>query len=268
MQASGLNSFIIINIVVLAMNRQTWASVVSKQVNHLVTSTQNTTHALTESSSPKQTYKHLEAPENPIELLPTEVSVPEPPPSSQLKLPIQDQRVLEFNIYENELRRIQETKLALETDIETKKDKFHSSYAFTRYNQDMEALYKQKTVLDEKEAKTKLMLLLSSGAHANRALEVVKRIKCYLGVQEECLRRYTTYDNEIRIICNIRQGSLLDFFSADETGLEWEITESIDKDYYWPNRLRIQFTVQTSEMIPILEAAIKSELGDFITVNK
>jgi hypothetical protein len=250
------------------MSRQTWASVVSKQVNHPVTSTQNPTLVLTESSSPKQAYKHLEAPESPIELLPTEVSVPEPPPSSQLKLSTQDQKAVEFNIYENELRRIQETKVALETDIETKRDKFHSSYAFTRYNQDMEALYKQKTILDEREAKTKLMLLLSSGAHAKRALEVVKRIKCYLGVQEEYLRRYTTFDNEIRIVCNIREGSLLEFFSADETGLEWKITESIDKEYYWPNRVSIQFTVQTSEMVPILEAAIKSELGDFITVNK
>ena len=233
------------------MSKQTWASVVSKPMYIF--------HPSTLTLSPKQ------APESPPELLPTEVTVPEPPPPSSraCETPI----VPNCNIFQNELTKIQQNKQILEADIEMKRDKFHSSYAFTRYNQDMDALYRQKTILDEREAKTKQMLLLSNGAHAKRILDVIKRIKSYLGVQEEYIRRYTTFDNEIRIVCDIHEGSFLDFFSTNENGLEWQITESIEKEYYWPNKIHIQFTVQSPEMIPILEAAIKTELGDCITVN-
>lgn len=236
------------------MSKETWASVVSKAVYTLHPSMQAQT------LTPKQ------APESPREVLPTEVSVPEPPPPLHKvnEAPI----VPNSNIFENELTKIQQSKQALEADIETKKEKFHSSYAFTRYNQDMDALYRQKAILDEREAKTKQMLLLSNGAHSKRILEVVKRIKSYLGVQEEYIRRYTTFDNEIRIVCDIHEGSFLDFFSTNENGLEWQITESIEKEYYWPNKIHIQFTVQSAEMIPVLEAAIKTELGNCITVNK
>jgi hypothetical protein len=234
------------------MSKETWASVVSKAVYIL--------HPPTPTLTPKQ------APESPAELLPTEVSVPEPPPPSSKT---SESHILpNSNIFQNELTKIQQNKHTLEADIEMKKDKFHSSYAFTRYNQDMDALYRQKAILDEREAKTKQMILLSNGAHAKRILEVVKRIKNYLGVQEEYIMRYTTFDNEIRIVCDIHEGSFLDFFSTNENGLEWQITESIEKEYYWPNKIHIQFTVQSPEMIPVLEAAIKTELGNFITVNK
>lgn len=234
------------------MSKQTWASVVSKPIYM--------THPPTLSLTPKQ------VPEAPPELLPTEVSVPEPPPPSSRasETPV----VPNSNIFQNELIKIQQSKQTLEADIETKMEKFHSSYAFTRYNQDMDALYRQKAILDEREAKTKQMILLSNGAHAKRILEVVKRIKNYLGVQEEYIMRYTTFDNEIRIVCDIHEGSFLDFFSTNENGLEWQITESIEKEYYWPNKIHIQFTVQSPEMIPVLEAAIKTELGNFIIVNK
>lgn len=233
------------------MSKQTWASVVSKPMYIF--------HPSTLTLSPKQ------APESPPELLPTEVTVPEPPPPSSRasEPPI----VPNSNIFQNELTKIQQSKQTLEADIEIKKDKFHSSYAFTRYNQDMDALYRQKAILDEREAKTKQMLLLTNGAHAKRILDVVKRIKNYLGIQEEYIRRYTTFDNEIRMTCDIYEGPFLDFFSTNENGLEWQITESIEKEYYWPNKIHIQFTVQSPEMIPVLEAAIKTELGDCITIN-
>jgi hypothetical protein len=234
------------------MSKQTWASVVSKPMYIF--------HPPAPSLSPNQ------GPESPPELLPTEVTVPEPPPPSSRagESPI----LPNSNIFQNELTKIQQSKQTLEADIEMKKEKFHSSYAFTRYNQDMDALYRQKAILDEREAKTKQMLLLTNGAHSKRILEVVKRIKNYLGVQEEYIMRYTTFDNEIRIVCDIHEGSFLDFFSTNENGLEWQITESIEKEYYWPNKIHIQFTVQSPEMIPILEAAIKTELGNCITVNK
>ena len=204
--------------------------------------------------------------ENDREILPTEVNVPEPPTPLNKKPDISCE--IESTVYENEILKIKQSKERLEAEIKVKMEKFHSSYAFTRYNQDMDILHNQKLILEQQELKTKQLLLLTSGSYAKRALEVVKRIKNYLGVQEEIIKRYTTFDNEIRIMCHIYQGSALDFFSTDNTGIEWQICESIEKEYYWPNRVDFNFTVQASEMIPVLEAAIKSELGDYIIIKK
>ena len=154
------------------MSKQTWAEIVSsKGVNNTV---------FTEVI--KQEPGKISNSEEFQEVLPTDIYVPEPPSSSNKE--VQDNKLSESSIYKNEIIGIQKSIDTLERDIQCKKDKFINGYAYTKFNQDMETLYKQKQLLEQNKVKMERVLLLTTGLHAKRALEVIKRVKDYLGAKD------------------------------------------------------------------------------------
>ena len=260
----GLNYYIIFYIVALNMNRESWATIVKKPVT-LQATLQVVAQPGQVVAQPGKGPSSVEDDE-PLEILPTDIYVPEPPRPKN-KLVVSD-NVLDSAYFNNEILKIQEIKISLEKEIQLKMEKFHSSYAFTKYTQDMNILYNQKSALEKREVIVKQQLLLRDNLFAKRALEIVKRIKNYLGPKDEYLRKYTTFNNELNIYCKITQTLLFNFYSLDNTGIEWEISESIEKEYDWPNKIEFKFTVQSDKMIPILEAAIKTEISEYITIYK
>ena len=202
------------------------------------------------------------------EILPTEVIVPEPP------LPASSQPAIELlsdgpsqESYTDELTRIQQTKESLDKEIKLKRDKFTTSYAYTRFNQDIDSLNEQRIQLEERETILKHLVLLDKGPRAKRALDVVRRINRYLGSELEYKSRYTKFDDTCRMTYSILCDFSRYFFTTDGTGLEWEIKESVGVEYDWPNKIHIQFTVENPEMASVLEAAIKTELPWFAEVS-
>ena len=201
------------------------------------------------------------------EILPTEVVVPEPPLSAftSAGFELQSDGVSQ-EPYTDELARINKMKDAIDKETKLKRDKFTTSYAYTRFNQDIDFLNKQRIQLEEREARLKHLVLLDKGPHAKRALDVVSRINRYIGSELEHKSRYTKFDNTcgmtFSILCDVSRY----FFTTDGTGLEWEIKESVGVEYDWPNKIHIHFTVETPEMASVLEAAIKTELPWFAEV--
>jgi len=204
------------------------------------------------------------------EILPTEVIVPEPPLPAQTAAQSAVTGLQTENTntesHNDELARIRQTKESLDKEIKFKRDKFTTSYAYTRFNQDIDYLNQQRTQLEERETTLKYLILLDNGPHAKRALEVVRRIKAYLGSEPDYKLRYTKFDNTRRmtfsIICDLSRY----FFTMDGAGLEWEIKESVGVEYDCPNNIHIHFSVESPEMGCILEAAIKTELPCFAEV--
>jgi len=205
------------------------------------------------------------------DLLPTEVPVPEPPPpkNSESTDPIgsTDSNTCIINTYDLELRQIHRHKETLERDIQQKLEKFNTSYAYTRFNQDIEALNQQKKALEEKEAEIKRAMILSTGVYSKRVLEVIGRIKRYLGSEAEYTSRYTPRCGAISMYCKITYTSLQSMhgYCAEElednmTTLRWVIQE----EYPTPGHIHINFTTYSQDMTSILEAAIKSELKGFV----
>lgn len=205
------------------------------------------------------------------DLLPTEVPVPEPPPpkNSESTDPIgsTDSNTCIINTYDLELRQIHRHKETLERDIQQKLEKFNTSYAYTRFNQDIEALNQQKKALEEKEAEIKRAMILSTGVYSKRVLEVIGRIKRYLGSEAEYTSRYTLRSviPTVPMFCKITYASLQSMrgycpedLDDNMLALTWTIHEEI------PNHIHINFTTYSEDMSSILEAAIKSELKGFV----
>jgi len=202
------------------------------------------------------------------DLLPTEVPVPEPPPpknsesihSSPCDTPI-------INTYDLELRQIHRHKETLERDIQQKLEKFNTSYAYTRFNQDMEALNQQKRALEEKEAEIKRAMILRSGIYSKRVLEVIGRIKRYLGPEAEYTSRYTPRCGAISMYCKITYTTFQSMYGYCAEELEENMATMrwvIQEEYPTPGHIHINFTTYSQDMSSILEAAIKSELKGFI----
>ena len=235
------------------MSKPSWAAIVKKPVL-----------AVTE--------KVITQPLENDQILPTEVVVPEPPPPKvtddqvTLNNSIYNSSTLTIpNTYELEIRQIQRRKEIVENDIQQKEDKFHSSYAYTRFNQDMEALNQQKRALEEKEAEIKRAIILSTGSYSKRVLDVIGRIKRYLGSEAEYTSRYTSRCGTIPMFCKITYSSLQSMrgycpenLDDNMMALTWKIQEEI------PNHIHIDFTTYSQDMTSILEAAIKSELKGFV----
>ena len=196
------------------------------------------------------------------DLLPTEVEVPEPPPPNNSECTQNTSPTV--NTYDLELLQIHRRKEALEKDIQQKLEKFNTSYAYTRFNQDMETLNQQKKVLEEKEAEIKRSMILSTGIYSKRVLEVIGRIKRYLGSEAEYTSRYTSRGT---MYCKITYTTLQSMrgYCAEEleenmSSLRWMIQE----EFPAPGHIQIVFTTYSQDMSSILEAAIKSELKGFV----
>lgn len=205
------------------------------------------------------------------DLLPTEVPVPEPPPpmNSESTQPIAstDSNTSIINTYNLELRQIHRHKETLERDIQQKLEKFNTSYAYTRFNQDIEALNQQKKTLEEKEAEIKRAIILSTGSYSKRVLEVIGRIKRYLGSEAEYRSRYISRGGTISMYCKITycnldtmRCSLPEDLEENMAALRWVIQE----EFPTPGHIQIVFTTYSQDMSSILEAAIKSELKGFV----
>ena len=199
------------------------------------------------------------------DLLPTEVEVPEPPPPNNSEC-IQNTPPT-INTYDLEILQIHRRKEALEKDIQQKLEKFNTSYAYTRFNQDMETLNKQKKALEEKEAAIKRAMILSTGSYSKRVLEVIGRIKRYLGSEAEYMSRYISRGGTISMYCKITycnletmRCSLPEELEENMATLRWMIQE----EFPAPGHIQIVFTTYSQDMSSILEAAIKSELKGFV----
>lgn len=241
------------------MSKQTWAAIVKKP--QVQGQGQGQTQLPAVDVQALEEVKITDYPD----LLPTEVQVPEPPPPKNSEYVQAILPTSNVNMYDLEMRQINRRKEALEKDIQQKLEKFNTSYAYTRFNQDMETLNQQKKALEEKEAEIKRAMILSTGIYSKRVLEVIGRIKRYLGSEAEYTSRYISRGGTVPMYCNIRycdlkslRGCLPEDLDDDMAALRWEIKEEISKPGL--SHIHIDFTVYSQDMISILEAAIKSEI--------
>ena len=180
------------------------------------------------------------------ELNPMDVNVPEPPPPNKL---------------EGHLETIKQRKSKIQEEIEQKDTKFKSSYAFTRYNEEMIKLAEEERILNEKESDIKRAIILRDGTYTKTAMEAVNRIYRYIG--PDYLLQYTGYMGIRAMFYKIELGPAYMFFSNNGEGLRVNIEDSFSIDCEWPNKIYIVFKVENADMIPILESAIHTVLTGF-----
>ena len=206
------------------MNKPSWASIVQKQ-------------AFTEPSNG--------------ELLPMNVIVPEPP------MPLSNTP----NTFASMLEDIIKQKQIIEREVEQKDEKFKKSYAYTRFSQEMHMLEAAKKALEEKELEVKRAIILSESIYSKKVLEVILRIKAYLG--EDYKSRYSGYNGYQSMYYSYSLGPCYDFSSENGEGLKVSIMDSLSIDYEFPNKIYLNFIVESSDMLPVLEAAIQEHLKEF-----
>jgi len=208
------------------MNKPSWASIVQKQT--LCTEQLHTG-----------------------ELLPMNIIVPEPPmpPSNTPKT------------FTSILEDIVKQKRLIEQEVEQKDEKFKKSYAYTRFSQEMDALEAAKKALEKKELEVKRAIILSESIYSKKVLEIITRIKNYLG--EDYVSRYSGYNGYKSMYYSYSLGACYDFNSENGEGLKVNIIDGLSVDYEFPNKIQLHFTVESTDMMPVLEAAVQEHLKGF-----
>ena len=191
------------------------------------------------------------------ELLPMNVIVPEPPMPPSLS----DTHTESAKTFEALLEEIIQQKQLIEKEVEQKDDKFKKSYAYTRFSQEMDALEAAKKALEEKELEVKRAIILAESIYSKKVLEVIMRIKGYLG--EDYMSRYSGYNGYRSMYYSYCLGPCYDFNSENGEGLKVNIVDSLSVDYEFPNRINLHFTVESVDMMDVLEAAIQEHLKGF-----
>jgi hypothetical protein len=192
-------------------------------------------------------------------MLPMNVIVPEPPMPPSLC----DSHTQSHNpkTFEALLEEIVQQKRLIEREVEQKDEKFKKSYAYTRFSQEMDALEVAKKALEEKELEVKRAIILSESIYSKKVLEIITRIKGYLG--EDYMSRYTGYNGYRSMYYSYSLGPSYDFNSENGEGLKVNILDGLSVDYEFPNRIELHFTVESQDMIHVLEAAIQEHLKGF-----
>jgi hypothetical protein len=187
------------------------------------------------------------------------VIVPEPPMPPSLS----DGSTKNHNnkTFETILEEIVEQKRLIEKEAEQKDEKFKKSYAYTRFSQEMDALESAKKALEEKELEVKRAIILSESIYSKKVLEVILRIKAYLG--EDYQSRYTGYNAWQSMYYSYCVGAFYDFSSENGEGLKVNIVDGFNIDYEFPNKIQLNFTVESPDMIHVLEAAVNEHLKGF-----
>ena len=124
-------------------------------------------------------------------------------------------------------------KTTLEAEMLYKKEKFHNSYAYTKYVNDMTTLSSERDLIDKKKH------------YVQCTLDVMKRIQTYLthGPTSAQTLTYTVqYIND-----------------PNNKEISWSIKEGIHA-----TTLHIDFLTDSQTMLPILEVVINHELAAFI----
>jgi hypothetical protein len=189
-------------------------------------------------------------------MLPMNVIVPEPPMPHSLQAESQNPKT-----FETILEEIVEQKRLIQREAEQKDEKFKKSYAYTRFSQEMDALESAKKALEEKELEVKRAIILSESIYSKKVLEVIMRVKGYLG--DDYLSRYTGYNGYLSTYYSYSLGPCYDFNSENGEGLKVNIMDSLSIDYEFPNKIELHFTAESVDMLVVLEAAIKEHLKGF-----
>jgi hypothetical protein len=163
----------------------------------------------------------------------------------------------------SELEQVEKRKDAISKLMDLKETAFHSSYAYTRYSEDIKKLADELTLLNTKEEQIRRSIILASGVYARQAKWVVQRISDYLGPGFQ--PHYSGYDGYKCMSYQIKlcTGNIYSFNSESGEGIRWYIHEGVNVDYEFPNKVHIGFTVQSEDMISVLDAAIKEKLIGF-----
>jgi hypothetical protein len=124
-------------------------------------------------------------------------------------------------------------KKAIETEMKQKKDKFHASYAYTKYMNEMSNLNSEKLLLEKKVH------------YVQCTLDVMKRIQTYLtyGPTSAQTLTYTVQSTT----------------EPNNKEISWSIKEEIHA-----TTLHIDFLTDSKDMLDILELIINHELATFI----
>lgn len=186
------------------------------------------------------------------ELTPMQVVVPEPPMRSILgnEPPMRANANMGGNattsvatIQSNEastlfsiqsiLDSLDSQKTTLEAEMLYKKEKFHNSYAYTKYVNDMTTLSSERDMIDKKKH------------YIQCTLDVMKRIQTYLthGPTSAQTLTYTVQHTT----------------DPNNNEISWSIKEGIHA-----TTLHIDFLTDYQTMLPILELVINHELASFI----
>lgn len=192
---------------------------------------------------------------SPQPMLPMNVIVPEPPMPPSLC------DVHSPKSFASLLEEIIQQKDLIQREVEQKDEKFKKSYAYTRFSQEMDALEAAKKALEEKELEVKRAIILSESIYSKRVLEIILRVKAYLG--DDYQSRYSGYNGYNSMFYSICQGPCYDFNSENGEGLKVNIVDGLSVDYEFPNRIQLHFTVESLDMMHVLEAAIQEHLKGF-----
>ena len=169
------------------------------------------------------------------------------------------------NVYplKNELEQVKRRKDAIAKLMEMKQDAFQSSYAYTRYSEDIKKLVDEQNTLTGKQDALQRSIILASGLYARQAKWIIQRVSDYLGPHFQ--PHYSGYDGYKCMSYEIKlcSGNMYSFNSENGEGIRWYIHEGVNVDYEFPNKIHIGFTVQSEDMIPVLDAAIKEKLVGF-----
>ena len=124
-------------------------------------------------------------------------------------------------------------KTTLEAEMLYKKEKFHNSYAYTKYVNDMTTLSSERDMIDKKKH------------YIQCTLDVMKRIQTYLthGPTSAQTLTYTVQHTT----------------DPNNNEISWSIKEGIHA-----TTLHIDFLTDYQTMLPILELVINHELASFI----
>jgi hypothetical protein len=131
------------------------------------------------------------------------------------------------------LESLDSQKTTLEAEMLYKKEKFHNSYAYTKYVNDMTTLSSERDLIDKKKH------------YVQCTLDVMKRIQTYLthGPTSAQTLTYTVqYIND-----------------PNNKEISWSIKEGIHA-----TTLHIDFLTDSQTILPILELVINHELAAFI----
>ena len=124
-------------------------------------------------------------------------------------------------------------KKGIETEMKQKKDKFHASYAYTKYMNEMSNLNSEKLLLEKKMH------------YVQCTLDVMKRIQTYLtyGPTSAQTLTYTVQSTT----------------EPNNKEISWSIKEEIHA-----TTLHIDFLTDSKDMLDVLELIINHELATFI----
>lgn len=131
------------------------------------------------------------------------------------------------------LESLDSQKATLEAEMLYKKEKFHNSYAYTKYMNDMTTLSSERLMIDKKKH------------YVQCTFDVMKRIQTYLkhGPTSAQTLTYTVQHTT----------------EPNNKEISWSIKEGIHA-----TTLHIDFLTDYQTMLPIIEIVINSELASFI----